>query len=227
MVTLRTNGKNTAFILAPPRVAKMQRETILTIGHSDHSLAKFLSLLKSSAIDRIVDVRSHPYSRRLLHFDKPELKKSLEDDGIAYFFLGNSLGGRPRGENLYRDGVADYEAMSETSNFNEGLDQVIRASTGHQVALMCSEHEPLNCHRCLLIGRRLHELGLPVAHILADGTIEPHETTERRLVLSEGLVKDDLFLSAPKRLELAYAKRANRVAHHQQPEIEYRRLASG
>ena len=45
---------------------------------------------------------------------------------------------------------------------------------------MCAEREPLECHRFLLVSRALHDRGVPLRHILADGSIEPHAETERR-----------------------------------------------
>ena len=72
---------------------------------------------------------------------------------------------------------------------------------------MCSEREPLDCHRCLLVGRALAERGCTIGHILGDGSVEPHSATEERLIagLESG---DDLFGDRPSRLADAYRKRA-------------------
>src|SRR5271166_3609052 len=113
----------------------------------------------------VVDVRSHPVSR-LPHFSRAELKQRLNAAGIGYIFLGLELGGRPRG------GVPDYERMAASPLFAEGLAKVEEMAARTRPALMCSEHEPLNCHRCLLVGRRLAERDNGLAHILRDGTIE-------------------------------------------------------
>ena len=59
---------------------------------------------------------------------------------------------------------------------------------------MCSERDPLDCHRCLLVTRALADRKLTVGHILFDGTIEPHATTERRLL---ELAAEDSDLFAP------------------------------
>ena len=60
-----------------------------------------------------------------------------------------------------------------------GLDRLTNEAARSRVCLMCAEREPLDCHRCLLVARRLAERGLAVGHILHDGTIEPHAATER------------------------------------------------
>ena len=66
--------------------------------------------------------------------------------------------------------------------FVEALAKVAAMAARTRPAIMCSEHEPLACHRCLLVGRRLAEHGNDLAHILRDGTIEPNAATEDRLL---------------------------------------------
>jgi uncharacterized protein (DUF488 family) len=80
----------------------------------------------------------------------------------------------------------------------------------HRVCLLCAEREPLDCHRCLLVGRALAERGLALGHIRADGTIEPHAATEQRLLALAG--EADLFRDPAERLARAYRRRAQAVA---------------
>jgi len=68
--------------------------TIYTIGHSNHSLDKFVELLKRHGITVVVDVRSAPYSRFHAQFNKEELKHALRERGLGYVFLGRELGGQ-------------------------------------------------------------------------------------------------------------------------------------
>src|SRR6516165_1595401 len=81
------------------------------------------------------------------------------------------------------------------------------------LCLMCAEREPLDCHRCLLVGRALAERGFELGHILVDGTIEPHVTTEERLLAQAG-GSDDLFATRAERLAAAYRRRAGKAAAH-------------
>lgn len=60
---------------------------------------------------------------------------------------------------------------------------------------MCAEKEPLDCHRTLLVSRALESAGASIAHILADGSVEPQEKTMARLIGRVGLSKHDLFQS--------------------------------
>jgi uncharacterized protein (DUF488 family) len=78
---------------------------------------------------------------------------------------------------------------------------------------MCSEREPLECHRCLLVTRALAARGLNVGHILHDGTIEPHAATEQRLLALER-ADEDLFVTGQnERLAAAYFRRGRAVAY--------------
>jgi uncharacterized protein (DUF488 family) len=71
---------------------------VLTIGHSNHPIERFLELLKAHAIQVVVDSRSQPYSEYASQFDQKVLKKTLLDEGFRYVFLGRELGGRPDGD---------------------------------------------------------------------------------------------------------------------------------
>jgi hypothetical protein len=125
--------------------------------------------------------------------------------------FGDALGGRPRDPALYCDGVADYERMAAAPPFRVGLDRLGEAMGRFRLCVMCAEREPLDCHRCLLVGRALAQRGLALGHILTDGTIEPHAATEERLIGRAGGL-DDLFGDRAERLALAYRVRAGKVA---------------
>src|SRR5258708_34629980 len=85
--------------------------TVLTIGHSSMSIFDFLAILRETGVTAIADVRTSPFSRRLPHFSRDELRATLTEHNIRYVFLGKELGGRPKDRRLYCDGVADYGNM--------------------------------------------------------------------------------------------------------------------
>ena len=172
--------------------------TVWSVGHSSHDWAKFTDLLAVADIAAVADVRSWP-SSRLPHFNRATLKERLNALGIAYVFLGLELGGRPR------NGIpADYETMARSPLFADGLSRVEEFSGRTRLALMCSEHEPLECHRCLLVGRTLIDRGVGVEHILRDGRIETQAQTEDRLLKLTRQTEDDLLASRSERLARAY-----------------------
>ena len=181
--------------------------TTFSIGHSSHAWPTFQRLLERAEIGVVVDVRSHPISR-LPHFNRAALKERLNAAGIGYVFLGLELGGRPRG------GVPDYERMAASPMFADGLAKVEAMAAHTRPALMCSEHQPLTCHRCLLLGRRLAERGNDLAHILRDGTIEPNAATEDRLLALTRQTDADLFAPRAERLARAYRNQGLRITRN-------------
>ena len=184
---------------------------LVTIGHSNLPADRFIKLLKDAEVNAVIDVRSVPFSRWCPWFSSKGLAARLAAEGIAYHALGDELGGRPRDPQLYCGGIADYEAMAARPEFRAGLDRVVDETRRHRVCLLCSEREPLDCHRCLLVGRALAERGLRVGHILADGNVEPHRATEERLLSMTA--EPDLFnTDMAAWLAAAYRKRARAVA---------------
>ena len=191
---------------------------LFTIGHSNHPIERFLDLVQSAGITAIADVRTVPFSRRFPWFSAKRLPDHLARKGIAYVSLGDALGGRPDDPSLLRDGIADYQAMAQRDGFRAGLDRVSDGARRFRVCLMCSEREPLDCHRCLLVARALAERSMTIGHILADGTIEPHAQTEERL-LALTRVDADLFADRQARLAEAYRRRAGTAAYRVKSQI--------
>jgi uncharacterized protein (DUF488 family) len=182
---------------------------ILTIGHSNLTGDAFSSLLRKAGVDAIGDVRSVPFSRWCPWFTAKALAERLARERIGYFQLGDALGGRPREPALYREGIADYEAMAQWPAFRAGIDRVIALSQQHRLGLMCAERSPLDCHRCLLVAPALVARGVTVGHILADGSIAPHAEIEQQLLER---TEADLFGDPATRLAVAYRRRARVVA---------------
>jgi len=186
---------------------------LFTIGHSNNPAERFVDLLRGADVSVVADVRSTPASRFCPWFSATNLAPRLQQQGMDYQAFGDSLGGRPRDPALYSGGVADYEAMAERPAFRAGLDRLLQVAAGRRVCLMCSEREPLDCHRCLLVTRALAERGLSIGHILQDGTIESQPDTEARL-LALGGTEDDLFAPGhAEALAAAYRRRAAAVAY--------------
>ena len=185
---------------------------VLTIGHSTQSFADFVQLLREAQVTALADVRSQPYSRHVPHFNRETLKDSLDDENIAYVFLGDELGGRPKAPELFSDGVADYEKMARHESFAHGLDRVIEGARTYRIALMCAERDPLDCHRCLLVGRALKEKGVRVRHILGPGETVRQEDIEELLLTMADQSAEDLFTPRQDQVANAYRHKARRAA---------------
>jgi len=156
----------------------MADEVIHTIGHSNTEIKKFINILKQNNIEVLVDVRSIPYSRYASWFNKDNIKRELEREGIMYVFMGNVLGGRPkqlRDTEFYTANVitdARYKKIMEQKWYQKGISKLIEIASTHKVTVMCSEENPNNCHRHLLITQSLLARGVDVLHIRGNGIIE-------------------------------------------------------
>jgi uncharacterized protein (DUF488 family) len=151
-------------------------KTIFTIGHSNHSLEKFLSIVKTNVIQIVVDIRSKPYSRFATQFNKTAIQGSLQSANISYVPLGDKLGGRPDDRRFYdEEGNVVYGRISETPEFLKGIESVVHLAGEHRIALMCSEEDPLKCHRYHLVSGFLEKKGVRVIHIRGDGRLQSSE----------------------------------------------------
>ena len=191
-----------------------EEPAIFTIGHSNHSLEDFLALLNRHDIEVLADVRSQPYGR-LDHFNREIIAAALKAAGVDYIFMGRELGARREEQQCYQDGVAVYEKIAQAPAFQEGLSRLRQRASTSRVAVMCAEKEPLDCHRTILICRRLRDCGLKIQHILADGSLEDHADAERRLVKKMGIERT-LFepdLTQEEMIGRAYEERGQEIAY--------------
>jgi len=187
--------------------------TIFTIGHSNHSLDAFVSLLRKYGITAVADVRSAPYSRYAPQFSYKPISGALKSRQIEYVFLGKELGARSEDPACYEDGRVRFERVAETALFLSGIERVLRGAADFTVALMCAEKDPIDCHRAILVTRKLTELGVAVSHILADGALESHRDLESRLLAAFKLPEGDMFRSRSDCVAEAYLLQAGRMAY--------------
>lgn len=146
--------------------------TIWTVGHSNHELATFVDLLVTHEIEAVADVRSAPYSRFAPHFDKAPLERAVREAGIEYVFLGQELGGRPPEDEFYdAEGHVRYDLVAGSPRFLSGIDRLLDGGGRYRIAMMCSEEDPHDCHRRLLVARVLCDRGVEVRHIRGDGAV--------------------------------------------------------
>jgi uncharacterized protein (DUF488 family) len=147
---------------------------LLTIGHSNHPPNRFLDLVAANRIEIIVDVRSWPHSRYAMWADRVHLPALLRTVGCQHIHLGAELGGRPHEEHFYDEtGHVLYARLSRTSSYRRGVDKLKRSLLAHRVAVMCSEENPRDCHRRLLIAKTLLDEGVSITHVRGNGCLEP------------------------------------------------------
>lgn len=167
---------------------------VYTIGHGNASAEEVIALLRQHQITILLDVRSSPYSHYATQFNREPFAAAVEAAGIRYVYAGEHLGGRPKDPSLYKGGTppegraveitdVDYPAMAEQPVFKKAIARLLEIAAKGPVALMCSEEDPLHCHRHHLIAQALIQRGAIVWHIRRDGRVQPAREEPRQLQL--------------------------------------------
>lgn len=196
---------------------------LFTIGHTQHKIENFLGLLMKYDINYILDVRSTPYSKYAEQFNRENIKKSLSDKNIIYSFTGNYFGARQAELSLYsKEGFLDFEKVRNTANFKKGFENVMLGlQKSNNIALMCTEKDPFDCHRTIMVARAFDLAGVDVNHILSDGSVQNQEILNRRLLDKYFPDRNQITLfnymqiaEQDNCLEEAYRKRNSEIGYH-------------
>jgi uncharacterized protein (DUF488 family) len=154
---------------------------IFTLGHSTLPIERFIALLRTYGIERLVDIRTVPRSRHNPQFNDTALASTLTAEGIEYMPM-QALGGLRRARkdspntgwhNASFRGYADY---MQTEQFREALETLIQMSRQKRVAIMCAEAVPWRCHRSL-VADALSTHAVPVIEILSQSNYRTHKLT--------------------------------------------------
>lgn len=163
----------------------MYKNGFLTIGYGNNGLEQIVQKIKELRVNCIVDVRARPYSKFNISFNKEELRARLSEEKISYFWLGSKLGGRYDKISLCDNlGRVDYEKVANYERFKEGITELLNIMQRYNVCVLCSEKDPLKCHRFLLISHYLKEYN--IYHIMPDFTLLSNHALEERLFKLNG-----------------------------------------
>jgi uncharacterized protein (DUF488 family) len=168
--------------------------TFWTIGHSNQPLANFLANLAAAEISVVADLRTFPQSTYANWFNAAALGPALKGAQIAYVPMGEQLGGRPQDSALYEaDGRVSYQRMAQTPAVQAGLNRLKTGlETGHRIVLLCTEEDPLGCHRFLLVSRLLEAEGFEILHLRADGRVQTSDEVQAALAGYPARKRDEL-----------------------------------
>jgi uncharacterized protein (DUF488 family) len=127
---------------------------IFTIGYEGTTVAEFLAALQKAGVERVIDVRALPLSRRP-GFSKTALRGALEEAGIEYVHL-KALGTPAEGRTAARAGrhsdmARIYAGQLELPEAMMQSAQMLELVREKPSALLCMEREPAHCHRTLLL----------------------------------------------------------------------------
>ena len=144
---------------------------LYTIGHSTYPVDHFLELIRKYNIQYVIDVRSIPYSRFASQYNSEVLKKDLRGINVEYFHMDKSFGARQTDIRYYNsDGYLDFELFRKSDAFIKGVQNIIKGLKQYNIALMCTEKKPIDCHRAIMVARGFELHGVSVQHILHDGS---------------------------------------------------------
>jgi uncharacterized protein (DUF488 family) len=155
------------------------------VGHSNVSVDVLLDALRSADIQRVVDVRMFPQSRRHPHFNRDRLAATLLEAGIAYTHMP-SLGGRrtplegSTNLGLKDEGFRGFADFMATPPFERALRELLTGAREGRTAIMCAESLPWRCHRSL-IADALVARGLRIVHLVGGGEREHQLTAAARV----------------------------------------------
>ncbi len=180
-------------------------EYLYTIGCSILSLDDFIHNLKINNINVVADVRSIPYSRTTPQFNREILRNRLKDEGILYGDFSKEFGARRIEFDAYEKNQVSFDKTKRLPVFFNGINRIQNGlSMGYSIALMCTEKNPLDCHRFSLVSRGIFEMtGIEAFHIMIDASLVTTEQLENQMLKEFGL-EDDLFSEKSERLEIAY-----------------------
>lgn len=156
---------------------------IYTIGYSGFKLNDFIQVLKKYNINGLIDVRSNPASQFYPDYNMINMQKVLDRNNIIYRSYKSEFGARQEDLRYYTDGYLDFSKYRKSESFLEGV-RKIEAGLKHNYtfAFMCAEKDPSTCHRNIMVAKKFYDLGYNIKNILSDGSIEPQDSIERRLV---------------------------------------------
>jgi len=161
--------------------------SLTSLGHSTLPLEAFLALLAAEGIERLVDVRRFPVSRRHPHFARESLALSLPRAGVQYVHLAELGGHREEGPDsphtaLPPGPLRGYAQHMATPAFVSALAHLVALARARRTAVMCAEARWSDCHRRLLCDH-LVLAGARVRHVRVGAEAEPHlPTPEARFV---------------------------------------------
>jgi uncharacterized protein (DUF488 family) len=167
--------------------------TLYTIGHSTRSLDELVSALHAHDIETLVDIRAFPMSRRLPHFNREPLERSLPEQGIRYVWI-KALGGYRKATRkdsphtaLRNASFRNYADYTLTPEFERAAAELLQIANVSRTAYMCAERVYFRCHR-MIVSDWLVAHGHDVLHIDAEGPTRPHKLTAGARVIDGQLI---------------------------------------
>jgi uncharacterized protein (DUF488 family) len=164
---------------------------LLTVGHGTAAASDLLAVLRAAGVERVVDVRSFPGSRRHPQHRREEMERWLPEAGISYAWqrdLGGFRKPAPDSPNtaLRNDSFRGYADYMGTSRFGSAVGALLDELPTSVVTILCSETLWWRCHRRLISDAVVLLNGVEVVHLGHDGRVMPHVVTDVARVVPGG-----------------------------------------
>jgi uncharacterized protein (DUF488 family) len=173
---------------------------LYTIGHSTRTLDELIDALQAHSIKTLVDIRAFPASRRLPHFNRESLQKTLPAAGIQYVWM-RELGGHRKkilqdspNIALRNDSFRNYADYMLTSEFEAAARELIALAEKSRTVYMCAERVYFHCHR-MMVSDWMVAHGNEVQHIDGTNPTKPHQLmNEARIIDGKLIYRGDRLL---------------------------------
>jgi uncharacterized protein (DUF488 family) len=169
--------------------------TLHTVGHGTLAADDLARLLREAGIELVVDIRTHPGSRRHPQFNRPAMEQWLPERGLAYGWepaLGGRRTARPDSPHvaLRVPAFRGYADHMESDEFGAALDGVLAEASKRSTAVMCAESVWWKCHRRLVADAAVLLRRERVLHLMHDGRVSEHAPMPAARVEGARLVYD-------------------------------------
>jgi uncharacterized protein (DUF488 family) len=134
-----------------------------SVGYENHRDSEEFALrLREAGVERLVDVRELPISRRR-GYAKTALSRTMEANGIEYLHM-RELGNPKPYRDLYKSGKVEEGRQLYAKYLNEEQREALALLASllpeKKTTLMCVEHDPSVCHRTVILDSLRSELRL-------------------------------------------------------------------
>ena len=154
---------------------------LFTIGYAGFlDVNEFIQVLERNEIEILIDVRSTPFSAYHTDYNKDALSSLLKEHGIYYANFARQFGARQENRAFYRNGRLDFETFSKSPQFLDGINSVEKSNAN--IAFMCAEKKPSECHRTILVARAFSDRGYEITHLMPDDESITQKDVEQELL---------------------------------------------
>jgi uncharacterized protein (DUF488 family) len=163
--------------------------SFFTIGHSTRTISEFVELLQRNGVEKLIDVRSTPFSRRVPQFNNDTIGSSLASYQIGYEHIPELGGRRSKGccEDHSQNGFwthksfRNYADYALTADFERGLKRLRDLGESRVIAYMCAEAVWWKCHRRIITDHLLAR-DIAVKHIMGPDVVNDAKLNSGALI---------------------------------------------